>query len=122
MSLAERCLQFFDPQVRTRGQHYLNDGRVVLGESSENELHAIVEGQADYRVFLHWGSSQGQLIVCCTCPYYDDKGPCKHIWATILAADAKGLGPKGRQPLNLLGLDPEAYERAGRRLVFRGRF
>jgi hypothetical protein len=28
----------------------------------------------------------------------------------MLAADAKGLGPKGRQPISLVGLDPAAYE------------
>ena len=29
------------------------------------------------------------LTLFCDCPYYDEVGGCKHIWATILAADAQ---------------------------------
>ncbi len=110
MSLAVRCLQHFDPMVRTRGQHYFNDGQVVLRDSPRNEFHAVVRGAAEYRVYLDWGSSREQLAVCCTCPYYADKGFCKHIWAAILAADAKSVGPKGRRPIDLLAMDPEDYD------------
>src|SRR5262249_30615613 len=45
-----------------------------------------------------------------TCPYYEDKGLCKHIWATILAADRLRDGPRGRSRLELVAMDPEDYE------------
>ena len=45
----------------------------------------------------------------CTCPYFEDRGPCKHIWATMLAADARGLGPRaGSRKLSVL--TPESDE------------
>jgi len=27
----------------------------------------------------------------CECPFFESEGPCKHLWATILAAEAKGF-------------------------------
>jgi superfamily II DNA or RNA helicase len=109
MPLADRCLQYFEPAVRTRGQQYFHAGQVILRESPRNELHAVVAGGSDYHVFLDWGFSREQLAVCCTCPYYVDKGYCKHIWATILVADAKRVGPKRSGHLKLLAMAPEDY-------------
>jgi superfamily II DNA or RNA helicase len=46
-------------------------------------------GTERYAVLLHW--TEGVLAVLCSCPYFADQGmPCKHIWATVLAADAGG--------------------------------
>ncbi len=107
MSLAERCLQDFSSAVRTGGQRYFFDGQVALLESPQGQLHAIVSGGAVYRVYLDWVFEPGELAVWCTCPFFDDKGLCKHIWATILAADQKGIGPKGRGRLDLVPTEPD---------------
>ena len=95
MSLADRCIHQFDsgaPQPR----------RAVLSRRPGNAAHAGHEakcghsshGESEYEVVLDWGFSREQLAVCCTCPYYDEHAICKHIWATILAADARGIGPR----------------------------
>ena len=33
-----------------------------------------------------------KLLASCTCPYFNPQGePCKHLWATLLLAEARGL-------------------------------
>ena len=52
--------------------------------------HRQVRGTAKYRVRLRIRGSK--LHVSCTCPYFTPTGdPCKHIWATVLVADARSL-------------------------------
>ena len=59
---------------------------------------------------LDWEFSREQLAVCCTCPYYDEHATCKHIWATILAADTANIGPRGKGRLGILPMEPEDYD------------
>src|SRR5206468_6225064 len=33
----------------------------------------------------------GRLLLFCSCPFFDSDGPCKHLWATVLAADKAGI-------------------------------
>jgi superfamily II DNA or RNA helicase len=93
-------------------------------------VEAEVEGSArsPYQVVLDWSAAgQGILRATCSCPHYEDGFLCKHIWATILAADALGLGndlPASRR-LNVvhddnmqeeeLGLDDAPFARPGNR-------
>ncbi len=63
------------------------------------EVSAKVRGSATYHVDL---SRVGdEIYVSCECAYFDSEPVCKHIWATILAADEKfyllgvGGGPRG---------------------------
>lgn len=39
---------------------------------------------------IDW-SDDGDVSYSCTCPYARDTGPCKHCWATLLEADARGF-------------------------------
>ena len=118
MALAERCLQEFDVAIRTRGEQYYRDGRVILVPfRDKSTAQAVVWGGAAYSVVLDWGFSREQLAVCCECSYFKSTGPCKHIWATILAADARGVGPKGSKRLGLLPMDPEEYEGTGEDVI-----
>jgi superfamily II DNA or RNA helicase len=40
------------------------------------------------------------VFVCCTCPYYmDEWEPCKHIWATLLTAESKGMLVGNGEPI-----------------------
>ncbi len=110
MSLADRCISYFDSGVRSRGQQYFREDRVTLRTPGRSDVRAFVHGEAEYEVVLDWGFSREQLAVCCTCPYYDEHGVCKHIWATVLAADARGAGPRGKNRLDLLAMDPEDYD------------
>ncbi len=56
---------------------------------SATELGAVVVGSETYGVMLKW--TRGELAVLCNCPYFMDQGEsCKHLWASILAADERG--------------------------------
>ncbi len=110
MSLADRCIHDFDSGVRSRGEQYYLLGRVSMRSRGSSEYRASVQGESEYKVVLDWGFSREQLSVCCTCPYYDEHAICKHIWATILAADAANAGPRGKGRLGILPMDPEDYE------------
>jgi len=79
----------FTRNVRHRGEEYYWRDQVRIERASETELHARVRGSQTYDVELKF--RDGILSVWCDCPYFVDNGvPCKHLWATILAAEAQG--------------------------------
>jgi superfamily II DNA or RNA helicase len=79
----------FTRNVRHRGEEYYCGNQVRIERASETELHARVRGSQTYDVALNF--RDGILSVWCDCPYFVDNGvPCKHLWATILAAEAQG--------------------------------
>jgi superfamily II DNA or RNA helicase len=51
-------------------------------------VEARVRGSRNYEVNLDW--HDGALSAWCDCPHFDSDGACKHLWATILAADGRG--------------------------------
>ena len=60
-----------------------------LRTGSATEVAGQVQGSELYNVSLKW--SKAGLAVWCECPYFEDQGvPCKHLWATILAAAERG--------------------------------
>ena len=110
MSLADRCIHHFNSGIRSRGEQYVLERRVSIQSVGRNELRALVRGESEYEVVLDWEFSREQLAVCCTCPYYDEHAICKHIWATILAADMTNLGPRGKGRLGILAMEPDDYD------------
>jgi superfamily II DNA or RNA helicase len=102
MSLKSRFASQFNPRIRDRGLAYFRSGAVKILEHSDSYLLAQVEGNLDYSVQL--SLTLNSLDVACTCPYFADGEDCKHIWATMLAADNKNylseVNPHG--PLKLV--------------------
>ena len=88
-SLSNRLSRDFEAAVRARGQTYYYQGRVRIVRGSDSEVEARVRGSQTYDVSLDW--EDGQLAAYCECGYYYTVGPCKHLWATILTADAEDL-------------------------------
>lgn len=84
-SLARRLANSFAPGARERGLEYFTDGRVVITRGTPSGVTARVRGHRPYNVALLYGD--GVLSVECECPYFESSGACKHIWATLLAAD-----------------------------------
>lgn len=79
----------FSASIRRRGYQYFQQRRVKIRMGSTTELGATVAGSERYGIMLKW--SHGALAVLCNCPYFIDQGEnCKHLWATILAADEQG--------------------------------
>jgi superfamily II DNA or RNA helicase len=90
MGIAQKISRTFSDAVRSRGQSYFAKGRVIVSSAVAGEVIAKVRGTAKYRVRLRIRGSK--LHVSCTCPYFTPTGdPCKHIWATVLVADARNL-------------------------------
>jgi superfamily II DNA or RNA helicase len=79
----------FDTSVRRRGDGYYRYGSVRIVRGSDREVVARVQGSRPYQVRLLWEEDY-RLRLFCDCPYYQSSGPCKHLWAAILAAEAHG--------------------------------
>ena len=109
MSLKSRFAPQFNPRIRDRGLAYFRSGAVKILEYSDFYVLAQVEGNLDY--FVQLSLTLNSLDVACTCPYFADGEDCKHIWATMLAADSKNylseVNPHG--PLKLV-YDNEGLE------------
>lgn len=88
MTLSARLVSHFSKKIRERGENVDYDGLVTVKNGSEVEVAAFVQGSYLYEVGLVW--EQGALDGWCECRYFEDTGSCKHLWATILAAEAKG--------------------------------
>src|ERR1044071_4892315 len=89
MSLKSRFASQFNPKIRDRGIAYFRAGAVKILEHYEGYLLTRVEGTYDY--FVELSLSLDSLNVACTCPYFAGGEDCKHIWATMWAADSKNL-------------------------------
>ncbi len=87
MSLKSRLAPQFNPRIRDRGLAYFRSGAVEILEHSDFHVVAQVKGTLKY--FVQLKLSLNSLDVACTCPYFEDGEDCKHIWATMLAADSK---------------------------------
>ena len=87
--------------VRERGKTYYRTGAVTLGTVRPNDVAATVSGSDEYEVDL---VIQGRTVhAWCTCPYISEYGAvCKHIWATVLAAEPRGFGASLNGPLRLV--------------------
>jgi superfamily II DNA or RNA helicase len=103
----------FSSNIRQRGNSYYLAGRVRVLQGGAEEVRATVRGGGIYNVAL---SRKTDFIeASCSCPYADSEGElCKHIWAVLLACDAKGylLGDGLRPGLyaELAGYDEEEHD------------
>ncbi|MCI0704258.1 MAG: DEAD/DEAH box helicase [Planctomycetia bacterium] len=87
--------------IRDRGQEYFRSGAVTVESVNTRNVAATVEGTNTYEVDLNL---EGRVVyACCTCPYVADNGVvCKHIWATILAAENRGFANRATGSLRLV--------------------
>jgi hypothetical protein len=99
MSLTSRFATLIDSRVRSRGRSYYSDGEVRIKQGDERYVRAKVRGSLDYTVIL--SINRDTFSVSCTCPYFEED-VCKHVWAVMLAAEAKGyLYGSGQEPTRL---------------------
>jgi len=80
----------FPPAVRARGSEYHRSGAVRILAHSADVIRATVRGTRTYGVKLQH-TKKGALLLSCTCPFFFDRGPCKHLWATALTAADRGI-------------------------------
>ena len=87
-ALTKKLANEFHPSVRQRGLAYYARNRIRVRRGSPTDVTALVYGSREYEVQI---SCAGNLVsMFCDCPYFDTEGPCKHLWAAILAAESKG--------------------------------
>ena len=95
-------------RTRAKGADYFRGGGVVEMAGGEWTAHAIVRGTRDYRVELMRESGTDRFTAACECPFYSDRGEiCKHIWASVLEADRRGLLRGDGEALPTATLEPE---------------
>nr|MDQ3011576.1 SWIM zinc finger family protein [Acidobacteriota bacterium] len=107
MALILQLAGEFPSVVRASGNEYFRSGKVKIKNGSPINIEAAVEDTAINNVRL-WREGN-EISVRCSCPEYAS-GPCKHLWAALLAADAEnylqgGSGGAGR--LTLIEEDPD---------------
>jgi superfamily II DNA or RNA helicase len=110
MSLQAILSGWFDLGVRSRGAEVFRRGMVNLQEGSASQVRAQVHGSSLYEVDLTLRTQV--LEVDCECPYFWENGPCKHLWATILACDRQGYLGDALSKKNLQ-LYPDDFELDG---------
>jgi len=75
---------------RTKGRLYHLDGAVARLEGDAWHAKATVRGSHEYRVRID--RHEDAFEASCECPYFLDRADiCKHIWATLLDAERRGL-------------------------------
>ena len=109
MSFKAKFSNVFKPKIRDRGHAYFRSNTVEIIDYSESHIEALVQGTDDYRVRLKL--TRSALRVACTCPYFAEGENCKHLWATMLAADsAQYLTKIDSMPALALILDYDAVD------------
>jgi len=82
--------RLFPPHIKDRGRNIIASGALTGFQEEEDGYSAEVHGSRVYEVALF----QGELI--CECPYFEDTGACKHLYALLLAIDE--FGRKDQEP------------------------
>ena len=109
--LSESLAYEFSSTTRKRGRHYVRQGAVSIADGSARAIRAVVLGTFEYTVTMRLTARS--LHVSCTCQSYVDLfEPCKHIWATLLEAEAVGLIPPDSRatPIDLLTEEPDPQD------------
>ena len=85
-ALSIKLADDFGGTTRKRGQQYYYQGLVRIQGGSDSQVTAHVLGSRTYEVSLRL--EEDELQAWCDCPQFENE-PCKHLWATILAAESK---------------------------------
>ena len=95
MQLTKAFQHHFSSAIRARGATYFIESRVRTVYEDEEDYVTVVTGAKKYGVSLRFNDSfaynsdyfDSELNCQCDCPSFSPGHPCKHIWATFLAAE-----------------------------------
>jgi len=87
MKLSKRLEGEFKAAVRQRGQTYYWQHSIRIRSGDARHVQAEVTGTERYGVTLTWDAPF--LTVWCDCPFFEEEGPCKHLWGAVLAAEGQ---------------------------------
>jgi hypothetical protein len=100
--LTEKLFTQVNRIAQERGRSYFFNGSVKRIEGDARRVNAKVQGASVYDVKIMF--EDDFLDVQCSCPFFDrELETCKHIWATLLAAERQGLlmAPGSRKSLRI---------------------
>ena len=83
--------EVFDNQTYQRGFSYFLSGKVLSCDVQNHSIVAKVSGSKVYDVIIHYGPDGSINNMMCSCPYAQKSYRCKHMAATIIFANKKGL-------------------------------
>jgi superfamily II DNA or RNA helicase len=81
----------FSSGSRSRGVNYYQAGAVKIKLGGPLSVEAEVRGEGGTYETEISVDEDGELSLWCDCPYFEANESCKHLWATLLAAESKGL-------------------------------
>lgn len=96
MTLVELLQSRFRADIRHRGAAYLEAERITLLRVTEENIFGVVVDGAEFQTQLRQQPEDVGLF--CTCDQFAKSKVCKHLWATILAADRGGFGNPANRP------------------------
>lgn len=89
MSLVTKLFDQVDPEARKEGGRIRARGDVDILEHSANRIDAAVFAGSTHGVLLE--REKHEVLYSCDCnDYVNSLEPCKHVWATLLEAEAFG--------------------------------
>ena len=90
MTLSARLVYSITKKVRKGGQSCYDFGQVQIQDGSESSVTAQIQNSYRDNVTLDFEDGN-TLVAFCDCFLFERDGMCKHVWATILAADKQGF-------------------------------
>ncbi len=95
MSLITQVRDEVPHSVQNQGDALYRAGAVEVESGGASQVDAMVQDK-NWAWNVSLRRTKKTLKVWCTCNYFADSGdPCKHIWATLLAADAESYLSQG---------------------------
>lgn len=79
----------FSHGARERGERYLAEGRIELLAEEPLLIRTIAHGSEPWLVELDASGPRAKLRMSCACPFAQDNGFCKHLWATLRLVDQR---------------------------------
>jgi superfamily II DNA or RNA helicase len=90
MRLSELFESDFEYPSRSGGESYYRSGAVSIQHGCDTDVEAKVRAESR-RYGVEMGlDDQGNFNMWCDCQKVEGSGPCKHVWATLLAAEDRG--------------------------------
>lgn len=86
-----QIVNLIEERYRVRGMDYFRKGMVELISVSAEKVTARCAGTRIYKTLLEL--DHGKLVGECTCPAFEDFGPCKHRAAVAHAVMTKDYAP-----------------------------
>lgn len=91
MASLRQLKKHFSSAVRSRGRQYVDDDLVQDLEVVDHTITSHVVGSDRYNVVAKFNGDGEAIFECACADYRYNQEPCKHIWATLIVADERGL-------------------------------